>query len=109
MPTARAQLTTFGAPTQVNPYLDPPWSSVLTGSGPVGQTYAGVLPTWYGQLSSITGMFYANSRIYYTRSGQNWSPASRMAAGLSGTGASGARTTIVATRLARSSATDTDE
>ena len=61
----------FGDPVQVNPYLDPLWSTVLTGSGPVGQTYAGVLPTWYTQLSSVTGMFYANGRIYYTRSGQN--------------------------------------
>ncbi|MGI8523674.1 MAG: PKD domain-containing protein [Nocardioides sp.] len=62
--------SSFGAPVQVNPYLDPLWSTVETGSGPAGQTYAGVLPTWYGQLSSITGMFYANDRIYYTRSGQ---------------------------------------
>ena len=30
-----------------------------------------MLPTWYGQLSTITGMFYADGRIYYTRSGQN--------------------------------------
>ena len=44
---------------------------MLTGSGPTGQTYVGVLPTWYTQLSSVTGMFYANGRIYYTRSGQN--------------------------------------
>lgn len=63
--------TSFGAPSAVNPYLDPLWSSVLTGSGPAGQTYAGVLPTWYSQLSSVTGMFYARGRIYYTRSGQN--------------------------------------
>ena len=55
----------------VNPYLDPLWNTVETGSGPVGQTYAGVLPTWYTQLSTVTGMFYANGRIYYTRSGQN--------------------------------------
>ena len=38
---------------------------------PGGQTYDGVLPTWYTQLSTVTGMFYANGRIYYTRSGQN--------------------------------------
>lgn len=60
----------FGAPAQVNPYLDPLWSTVETGSGPIGQTYAGVLPTWYGQLTSITGMFFANGRMYYTRTGQ---------------------------------------
>ena len=63
--------TSFGAATQVNPYLDPLWSTVETGSGAAGQTYVGVLPTWYTQLSSVTGMFYANGRIYYTRSGQN--------------------------------------
>ncbi len=62
--------TSFGAPTAVNPYLDPLWSTVETGSGPVGQTYAGVLPTWYSQLSTVTGMFYSEGRIYYTRSGQ---------------------------------------
>ena len=61
----------FGDATQVNPYLDPLWSTVQTGSGPVGQTYVGVLPTWYSQLSTVTGMFYAGGRMYYTRSGQN--------------------------------------
>ena len=30
-----------------------------------------MLPTWYTQLSTVTGMFYASGRIYYTRSGQN--------------------------------------
>jgi len=63
--------TEFGDPVQVNPYNDPLWNTVLTGSGPSTQTYAGVLPTWYGQLSGVTGMFYANGRLYYTRSGQN--------------------------------------
>jgi PKD repeat protein len=61
----------FGEPTAVNPYLDPLWSTVETGSGPLGQTYAGVLPTWYSQLSTITGVFYADGRVYYTRSGQS--------------------------------------
>ncbi len=60
----------FGAPTAVNPYIDPLWNTVLTGSGPATQTYTGVLPSWYGQLTNVTGMFYANGRIYYTRSGQ---------------------------------------
>jgi PKD repeat protein len=63
--------STFGDPAQVNPYIDPAWNTVLTGSGPSTQTYTGVLPAWYSQLSSITGMFYANGRIYYTRSGQS--------------------------------------
>ena len=62
----------FGPATAVNPYIDPLWNTVLTGSGPSTQTYTGVLPTFYtSQLVNITGMFYANGRIYYTRSGQN--------------------------------------
>ena len=61
----------FGAATQVNPYIDPLWNTVETGSGPAGQTYTGVLPTWYTALSTVTGMFYANGRIYYTKSGVN--------------------------------------
>ena len=82
---------TFGQPAQVNPYVDPLWSSVLTGSGAAGQTYAGVLPTWYGQLGTITGMFYADGRIYYTRSGQTslywrwFSPDSGIIGGLENT------------------------
>jgi PKD repeat protein len=60
--------TSFGDPTTVNPYHDPLWSTVDTGSG---QTYDGVTPTWYSQLGSLTGMFYWNGRLYYTLSGQN--------------------------------------
>ncbi|MGZ6753985.1 MAG: PKD domain-containing protein, partial [Nocardioides sp.] len=63
--------STFGPATQVNPYVDPLWSGVETGSGPAGQTYLGVLPTWYSQLGTLTGMFFAGGRVYYTRSGQN--------------------------------------
>ncbi|CAM3679135.1 PKD domain-containing protein [Nocardioides zeicaulis] len=87
--------TSFGAPTAVNPYLDPLWSSVETGSGPVGQTYAGVLPTWYTQLSTVTGMFYSDGRIYYTRSGQTslfwrwFSPDSGVIGGVENTVAGG--------------------
>lgn len=85
----------FGEPAQVNPYLDPLWSTVETGSGTTGQTYAGALPTWYGQLSSVTGMFYANGRIYYTRSGQTslywrwFSPDSGIIGGVEYTAAGG--------------------
>ena len=87
--------TSFGPPVAVNPYLDPQWSSVLTGSNPVGQTYAGMLPTWYSQLSSVTGMFYNGGRIYYTRSGQNalywrwFSPDSGIIGGVENTVAGG--------------------
>lgn len=53
----------FGPEERVDPYNDPVWSSVDTGSG---QTYRGVVPSLYGQLGSVTSMFYANHRIYYT-------------------------------------------
>ena len=87
--------TSFGAATMVNPYVDPLWNTVLTGSGPVTQTYTGVLPTWYTQLPTVTGMFYANGRIYYTRSGQNslywrwFSPDSGIIGGVENTVAGG--------------------
>ncbi|SDX86564.1 PKD domain-containing protein [Modestobacter sp. DSM 44400] len=57
---------TFGEPTQLNPYEDPAWSTVATGSGT--SVYKGVKPTFYtSQLSSVTGIVYAGGRIYYTR------------------------------------------
>jgi PKD repeat protein len=59
--------TTVGGPTIVDPYDDPYWSSVNTGSG---QTYRGVKPTYYSQISSITGDFYWNGRLYYAKTGQ---------------------------------------
>ena len=85
----------FGDATLVNPYVDPLWNTVLTGSGPATQTYTGVLPTWYTQLPTVTGMFYANGRIYYTRSGQNslywrwFSPDSGIIGGVENTVAGG--------------------
>lgn len=87
--------TSFGAATPVNPYIDPLWNTVLTGSGPTGQTYTGALPAWYSQLSSITGAFYSGGRIYYTRSGQSslywrwFSPDSGIIGGVENTAAGG--------------------
>ncbi|MBV9486701.1 MAG: PKD domain-containing protein [Frankiaceae bacterium] len=59
---------TFGAPTAIDPYDDPVWSTVATGSG---QTYRGLKPTFYSELSSLTSMFYWNGRVYYTLSGRS--------------------------------------
>jgi PKD repeat protein len=68
----------FGDPVQVNPYNDPVWMNVPTGSGPTSpvQTYNGVVPTWYSTstttgIAATTGMFYWNGRLYYTKSGSN--------------------------------------
>jgi PKD repeat protein len=60
--------TTFGAATKIDPYNDPAWAGVTTGSG---DTFDGALPNFYGQLNSVTGMFYDRDRVYYTLSGQS--------------------------------------
>ncbi|HEX2307266.1 MAG TPA: PKD domain-containing protein [Jatrophihabitantaceae bacterium] len=60
--------TTLGASTAVDPYNDPFWSNVDTGSG---QTYRGVISPYYSELSSVTGAFYNSGNLYYTLSGQS--------------------------------------
>jgi hypothetical protein len=55
-----------GADQQVDPYNDPFWSDVDTGSD---NTYRGRVPNLYGQIGSLTGLTYDSDRIYYTRSG----------------------------------------
>jgi PKD repeat protein len=59
--------TTFGPAVAIDPYDDPAWDNVQTGSG---QTYRGTKSDFYGEMSSITSMFYSGGRVYYTRSGQ---------------------------------------
>ncbi len=56
----------FGAATAIDPYHDPKWDSVDTGSG---QTYAGVTSSFYSVIPSLGGMMFANGKIYYTRTG----------------------------------------
>ena len=55
---------TVGTPTLVDPYNDPAWVGVATGSG---QTYRGVRSSYYAEIPSITGAFYSAGRLYYTR------------------------------------------
>jgi PKD repeat protein len=57
--------TTLGAATRIDPYNDPYWSDISTGSN--GSTYRGTKPAFYTQLSSVTGMAYADGQLYYTR------------------------------------------
>ncbi|HEY5032782.1 MAG TPA: hypothetical protein VIJ54_09930, partial [Actinomycetes bacterium] len=60
--------TTLGAASLVDPYDDPFWQNIQTGSG---QTYASKPPTLYGtELQGVTGMVYSAGRLYYSRSGK---------------------------------------
>ncbi|MDQ3628777.1 MAG: PKD domain-containing protein [Actinomycetota bacterium] len=61
--------TTFGPDVRIDPYNDPDWAGVDTGSGSPGNgdTYDGVVPALYGDLNNVTGMAYADGRLYYTR------------------------------------------
>lgn len=60
--------TTLGTPEALDPYDDPNWDNVDTGSG---QTYQGVKPTYFAGMPSVTGAFYSNGRLYYSLSGQS--------------------------------------
>jgi hypothetical protein len=53
---------TFGSSATIDPYHDPTWSDVQTGSG---QTYQGRLPSFYAELSDVTGMTYRHGEVYY--------------------------------------------
>ena len=58
--------TSYGPEVVLNPYHDPLWMNLSNGSG---GTYNGADPTLAAQIPGLTGLFYANSRIYYTVAG----------------------------------------
>jgi len=59
----------LGAASLADPYHDPLWDTVDTGSG---QTYTGAFPNLYGsEMKTVTGMIYINGRLYYSLSGQH--------------------------------------
>jgi Malectin domain len=61
--------TTFGPATLVDPYQDPGWDNVQTGSG---QTYQGMPVNLYGaEMQNVTGIVYTAGRIYYSLLGQS--------------------------------------
>jgi PKD repeat protein len=57
----------FGAEVELDPFNDPTWDAVQTGSG---QTYQSLPSTFAAQIPSVTSMFYTAGRLYYTLSGQ---------------------------------------
>ena len=60
---------TLGAPSLVDPYDDPAWDNVDTGSG---NTYQGVKADLYGnELRKVTGMVWSDGILYYSLQGQS--------------------------------------
>jgi hypothetical protein len=61
--------TTFGTETKVNPYSDPLWDTVKTGTSV--SVFNGIPSSFYGELNNLTSMAYepSTSRMYYTISG----------------------------------------
>ena len=60
--------TTVGVAVAVDPYDDPTWDAVPTGSGP---TYQGAKSGFYAEIPDVTGAFYSDGRMYYTLTGQS--------------------------------------
>ena len=60
--------TSWGSAVQINPYHDPVWKDV---SDNLGGTFDGNLPTLYGQIPNITGMFYNQGKLFYTLYGDS--------------------------------------
>ena len=61
--------TTWGTPALVQPFNDPYWDNVQTGSG---NTYQGFAPSFYGsEITKVSGMFYSAGYLYYTLTGQS--------------------------------------
>jgi hypothetical protein len=58
--------TTFGPQVKLDPYDDPTWDNVQTGSG---QTYVGLPSTFLSEIPSVTSMFFLDGRLYYTMAG----------------------------------------
>ncbi|KAB1910892.1 malectin domain-containing carbohydrate-binding protein [Micromonospora sp. AMSO31t] len=61
----------FGSPKKLDPYHDAKWDTVVTGSAPEGQTYAGMTGNFSAELPNVTAMFYTGGRVYYTLAGQS--------------------------------------
>lgn len=59
----------YGPANAVDPYNDPKWMNVATGSGT--SFYRGLKPSFYSEIPGVAGMAYQNDQLYYTRSGSS--------------------------------------
>jgi hypothetical protein len=59
---------TVGPQVSIDPYNDPVWANVETGSG---QTYRGAVTDYYAQIPNVTSAFYTSGRLYYTLAGSS--------------------------------------
>ncbi len=62
----------FGAATVLDPYNDPAWSDLLTGTwwfDVIPNFYRGMAPTFHGQLRTVSSMVLDDGRLYFTRTG----------------------------------------
>ncbi|MEZ5095762.1 MAG: PKD domain-containing protein [Nocardioides sp.] len=60
----------FGPAVKLDPYHDPYWNGVPTGSGT--STYTGVVPDLFGSFNaSVSGLAYYNGRLYYSTAGSS--------------------------------------
>ncbi|BCJ33583.1 hypothetical protein Athai_10860 [Actinocatenispora thailandica] len=57
---------TPGSPQALDPYHDPYWDSVSTGSG---QTYRGSPSSFFTELGAVTSITYRAGRLFYTMAG----------------------------------------
>ncbi|HEY2175082.1 MAG TPA: malectin domain-containing carbohydrate-binding protein [Mycobacteriales bacterium] len=60
--------STVGSEVKLDPYHDPFWDNVDTGSG---QTYTGQMSNFSSEIPSVTSMFYTKGRLYYTLTGKS--------------------------------------
>jgi hypothetical protein len=60
--------TSVGPEVELDPYNDPRWNNVATGSG---QTYQSSPSTFSTEIPTLTSMFFTKGRLYYTLAGDS--------------------------------------
>ena len=60
--------SSWGAEKLIDPYNDPVWAEVDTGSE---NLYRGKRPAFYSEITNLTSLWYSGGRLYYTLYGQS--------------------------------------